>query len=130
MGLDQGGNDGQLVSQSGPHSGVTFCASPQNSFYSATQFTEAKQSFTITEASECHSSIEKLGECGDVSQSYDFNENGKVSSTYRGSTGSDLSDESSSSSFSSAMYKPHKGNDVRWIAIRKARSHYGAAKFF
>ncbi|KNA12381.1 hypothetical protein SOVF_126380, partial [Spinacia oleracea] len=25
---------------------------------------------------------------------------------------------------SSTMYKPHKVNDVRWIAIRKAQYHY------
>ncbi|KAK9750226.1 hypothetical protein RND81_02G181100 [Saponaria officinalis] len=117
VGLDQGG--------SGTLSGATYCPSPQNSFYSASQFTEAKESFTVTETSECHSSVEKPGENGEGRQSFELVESRKVSSTYRGSTGSDLSDESSSSSLSCTMYKPHKGNDVRWIAIGKALSHYG-----
>ncbi|XP_074309313.1 serine/threonine-protein kinase D6PKL1-like [Silene latifolia] len=118
IGLRQGGAEGLVNS----------CPSPQNSYYSASQFTEAKESFTITEASEGHSSIEKPGETesGEVRQSSDLLESRKVSSTYRGSTGSDVSDESSSSSLSSTMYKPHKGNDVRWVAIGKAVSHYGA----
>lgn len=106
-------------------SGVTSCASPQNSFHSATQSIGSKDSFTITEASECQSSIEKLGESHDFSQSFDLVESRKVSSNYRESTGSDVSDESSSSSISSSMYKPHKVNDARWIAICKAQSHYG-----
>ncbi|KAL9241888.1 hypothetical protein vseg_015948 [Gypsophila vaccaria] len=118
VGLDQGG--------SGAASGATYCPSPQNSYYSASQFTEAKESFTVTEASECHSSAEKQGDNGETRQSGELVESRKVSSTYRGSTGSDLSDESSSSSLSSTMYKPHKGNDVRWIAVGKAMSHYGA----
>ncbi|KAK2975253.1 hypothetical protein RJ640_028005 [Escallonia rubra] len=105
-------------------SGTTCCPSPQNSFYSATQFTEAKQSFTNTEVSECTSSVEKSGESGEVSISCDFAESRKTS-IYRGSTGSDLSDESSSSSFSSAIYKPHKANDTRWEAIQAVRSRDG-----
>lgn len=124
-GLDQCGVNVQLNSQLAPQSATTYCPGPPNSFYSATQYTEAKESFTITEASEGQSIIEKSDESVEISQSYDFVDSRKVSSTYRASTGSDLSDESSSSSLSSAMYKPHKGNDVRWIAICKARSHYG-----
>lgn len=105
--------------------GNRFCPSPQNSFYSATQFAEAKQSFTNTEVSECTSSVEKSGESGEVSNSYDFVESRKTS-IYRASTGSDVSDESSSSSFSSQMYKPHKANDTRWEAIQVVRSRYGS----
>lgn len=105
--------------------GNRFCPSPQNSLYSATQFTEAKQSFTNTEVSECTSSVEKSGEIGDIGNSYDFVESRKTS-IYRASTGSDISDESSSSSFSSALYKPHKANDTRWEAIQVVRSRYGA----
>ncbi|KAL8475382.1 hypothetical protein ACS0TY_028158 [Phlomoides rotata] len=101
--------------------GSSFCPSPQGSFYSATQYTEAKQSFTNTEVSECASSVGKSVESGEVSNSCDFVESRKTS-IYRGSTGSDLSDESSSSSFSSAMYKPHKANDSRWEAIQVVRS--------
>nr|GEW79875.1 serine/threonine-protein kinase D6PKL1-like [Tanacetum cinerariifolium] len=38
------------------------------------------------------------------------------------STGSEFSDDSSSGSYNSAIYKPHKQNDVRWEAIRVVRS--------
>nr|GMC67212.1 protein kinase PVPK-1-like [Ipomoea batatas] len=46
-------------------------------------------------------------------------------SVYRASTGSDVSDESSSSSLSSAVSKPHKANDTRWEAIQAVRSNDG-----
>lgn len=105
-----------------PKSG--YCPSPQQSFYSATQYAEAKQSFTNTELSECVSSIEKSGDSGEISNSCDYIESRKTS-IYRASTGSDVSDESSSSSFSSAMYKPHKANDTRWEAIQAVRSRDG-----
>ncbi|XP_051121085.1 protein kinase PVPK-1-like [Andrographis paniculata] len=108
--------------------GTSYCPSPQGSFYSATLYTEAKQSFTNTEVSECASSIGKSGASGDVSNSCgEFIESQKSSSIHRGSTGSDGSDESSSSSFTSAMYKPHKSNDIRWEAIQAVRSrNHGA----
>lgn len=99
---------------------TTFCPSPQSSLYSVTHFTEAKQSFTNTEISESASSIEKSTE-NEAGVSCDFVESNKTS-VYRGSTGSDLSDESSSGSFTSANYKPHKQNDTRWEAIRVVRS--------
>ncbi|KAG8384870.1 hypothetical protein BUALT_Bualt04G0163300 [Buddleja alternifolia] len=105
--------------------GIGYCPSPQSSFYSATQYTEAKQSFTNTEVSECASSVEKSGESAKVSNC-DFIESRKTS-IYRGSTGSDVSDESSSSSFASAMYKPHKANDTNWEAIQAVRSRNNGA---
>lgn len=96
--------------------------SPQDSLYSGTNYAEAKDSFTNTEASECASSMKKSGEsCGEVSNSCDYVESRKTS-IYRGSTGSDISDDSSSSSFSSTLYKPHKANDIRWEAIQAVRS--------
>lgn len=98
-------------------SSVSYCHSPVNSFYSASQYTEAKQSFTATEVSECFSSVEKA-ESAEVES--------RKTSIYRGSTGSDVSEESSSSSLSSTMYKPHKSNDIRWEAIRAVRSRDGA----
>ncbi|KAL2552504.1 Serine/threonine-protein kinase D6PKL3 [Forsythia ovata] len=107
-------------------SGTRYCPSPQNSFYSATQYLEAKQSFTNTEISECVSSVKKSGESEEVSNSCDFMESQKTS-IHRGSTSSDVSDESCSSSFSSAMYKPHKANDTRWEAIRAVRSRYNGS---
>ncbi|KAL2246712.1 serine/threonine-protein kinase D6PK [Sesamum indicum] len=102
-------------------SGVAYCSSPQNSFYSATEYAEAKQSFTNTEVSESMSSVEKNGENVEVSNLRDFVKSRKTS-LYRGSTGSDFSDETSSSSFSSAIYKPHKANDTRWEAIQAVRT--------
>lgn len=119
------GSSGLSSSQLASLSKVNFCPSPQNSMCSATLYAEAKQSFTNTEVSECMSSIEKPGESADVSNSCDFIESRKTS-LYRGSTGSDVSDESSSSSLSSAMYKPHKANDTRWEAIQAVRSRFGA----
>ncbi|GFZ19044.1 D6 protein kinase [Actinidia rufa] len=115
------GGSSQLTSLITSQLGIGFCPSPQNSFYSATQYVEAKQSFTNTEVSECVSSVEKSGESGEVTNSGDFVESRKTS-IYRGSTGSDLSDESSSNSLSSTLYKPHKANDTRWEAIKVIRS--------
>ncbi|MCD9641323.1 hypothetical protein HAX54_027475 [Datura stramonium] len=118
--------NGQLTSQSG----ISYCPSPQNSFYAATQYTEAKQSFTNTEViSECASSMDnKSGGSGDVSNSCDISESRKTS-FYRGSTGSDISDESSSTSFGGAIYKPHQANDTRWDAIQAIRSLDGTLGF-
>ncbi|KAJ6371459.1 hypothetical protein OIU77_001881 [Salix suchowensis] len=48
---------------------------------------------------------------------------------YRGRTDSEVSDESSSTSLSNALYKPHKANDIRWEAIQAVRSHVGALGF-
>lgn len=118
------GSAGLINCQSTSQSAVTFCPSPQNSLYSATLYSEAKESFTNTEVSEYASSVEKSGESGEVTNSCEFIESRKTS-ICRGSTGSDLSDESSSSSLSSAMYKPHKANDVRWEAIQAIRSRDG-----
>ncbi|KAJ0434552.1 putative protein kinase AGC-RSK-2 family [Helianthus annuus] len=44
----------------------------------------------------------------------------------RGSTSSNVSDESSCSSFSSSINKPHKSNDTRWEAIQVVRARDGA----
>ncbi|KAK6928387.1 Protein kinase domain [Dillenia turbinata] len=116
---------GQSSSQVTSQSATSYCPSPDNSLYSATMYAEAKQSFTYTEASDCMSSAEKSGERAAVSNS-DNVESRKIS-IYRGSTGSDVSDESISSSLSSAIYKPHKANDTRWEAIKvvRSRSHDG-----
>ncbi|XP_050371222.1 serine/threonine-protein kinase D6PK-like [Argentina anserina] len=53
-----------------------------------------------------------------------FVESGK-SSMCRGSTSSDISDESTCSSFSTSISKPHKANDLRWEAIQAVRSRDG-----
>ncbi|KAM6549752.1 hypothetical protein CsatB_021428 [Cannabis sativa] len=115
---------GQMNCQSTPQPTVTSYASPQSSLYSATVYSEAKESFTNTEASECTSSIEKIGEGCEMKNSCEFNESRKTS-ICRGSTGSDVSDESSTSSLSTSMFKPHMANDTRWDAIQAIRSRHG-----
>ncbi|CAJ1946621.1 unnamed protein product [Sphenostylis stenocarpa] len=97
---------------------ATFCPSPQNSFYSTTVYSEAKESFTNTEVSEC-ASADKSCESEEVANSSDFNESRKTSIC------SDVSDESSTSSLSSVLYKPHKANDVRWEVIQAIRTRDG-----
>ena len=54
----------------------------------------------------------------------DLVESGK-SSVYRGSTSSDISDESSCSSVSSNGGKPHRANDSRWEAMKSVRAREG-----
>ncbi|CAA0833608.1 Serine/threonine-protein kinase D6PKL2 [Striga hermonthica] len=56
-----------------------------------------------------------------ISGRLEFVESGK-SSLCRGSTSTDISDESTCSSFSSGVNKPHKANDSRWEAIQAVRS--------
>ncbi|XP_022741354.1 serine/threonine-protein kinase D6PK-like [Durio zibethinus] len=108
--------DNHIVSQSEP----SFCPSPSNSMCTGTLYAEVKQSFTNTEVSECASSVGKSGGSGEVS---------RKTSIHRGSTGSDVSDESSSSYLSSAIYKPHKANDIRWEAVRVVKSRKGDLDF-
>ena len=77
--------------------------SPEESLYSATLYSEAKQSFTNTE---------------DPSESL----------RRESSEESDVSDETSSSNGSGAhASKPHKGHDARWDAIQAVRSRHGGA---
>ncbi|KAB2607310.1 serine/threonine-protein kinase D6PK-like [Pyrus ussuriensis x Pyrus communis] len=70
------------------------------------------------------SSIAKTSGSAKMSGRADFVESGK-SSICRGSTSSDISDESTCSSFSSAINKPHKANDIHWEAIQAVRSRDG-----
>ncbi|NP_001289227.1 serine/threonine-protein kinase D6PK-like [Pyrus x bretschneideri] len=70
------------------------------------------------------SSIAKTSGNAKMSGRADFVESGK-SSICRGSTSSDISDESTCSSFSSAINKPHKANDIHWEAIQAVRSRDG-----
>lgn len=66
------------------------------------------------------SSLVKTSGGAKMSDRVDFVESGK-SSMCRGSTSTDLSDESSCSSLSSSVNKPHKANDIRWEAIQAVR---------
>ncbi|KAI7989966.1 hypothetical protein LOK49_LG13G03060 [Camellia lanceoleosa] len=103
-----------FVSKQGvtPQSGISFCASTQDSVYTATQYMEAKQSFTVTEVSGCANSVENH-QIGEVRSLGDFVESRKTS-ICRGSCGSDVSDESSSSTLRNAIYKPLFGFRGKW----------------
>ncbi|GMI86889.1 hypothetical protein HRI_002358200 [Hibiscus trionum] len=118
----------QLNNHNVSRSESSFCPNLASNTCIGTHYAEAKQSFTNTEVSELASSVEKSGESDEVSNSFDLGESRKTS-LYRGSTGSDVSDESSSSFLSSAMYKPHKANDIRWEAIQAVRSRKGDLDF-
>ncbi|GFQ03073.1 serine/threonine-protein kinase d6pkl2 [Phtheirospermum japonicum] len=60
-----------------------------------------------------------------ITERLEFVESGK-SSLCRGSTSTDISDESSCSSLSSSVNKPHKANDLKYEAIQAVRSKGGA----
>ncbi|XP_071694238.1 serine/threonine-protein kinase D6PKL2-like [Rutidosis leptorrhynchoides] len=70
------------------------------------------------------SSITNASGSAKITEKTDLVESGK-SSMCRGSTGTDVSDESSCSSLSSSVSKPHKSNDSRWEAIQAVRSKDG-----
>jgi protein-serine/threonine kinase len=72
----------------------------------------------VSEATNNSSSLRK------TSERAEFTESGK-SSMCRPSTSSDISDESSCSSLSSSMNKPHKANDSRWESIQMIRARDG-----
>ncbi|CAI9755083.1 unnamed protein product [Fraxinus pennsylvanica] len=81
-------------------------------------------SFSV-KISDGSSSLANTGGSAKISDPGTFFESGK-SSMCRGSTSTDVSDESSFSSFSSSINKPHKANDLRWEAIQAIRARDGA----
>ncbi|XP_072977723.1 serine/threonine-protein kinase D6PK-like [Typha angustifolia] len=81
-------------------------------------------SFVSAKVSDEISSLTKTSGSGKISEQADFIENGK-NSICRPSTSSNLSDESSCSSMSSSITKPHKANDTRWEAIQIVRTRDG-----
>ncbi|KAF3796788.1 Serine/threonine-protein kinase [Nymphaea thermarum] len=83
-----------------------------------------KESSSPAKCSDGTSSIRKTSESAKISGRLDYVESGK-SSMCRGSTSTDVSDESSCSSFTSSLSKPHKANDSRWEAIQLVRSREG-----
>ncbi|CAK9145106.1 unnamed protein product [Ilex paraguariensis] len=70
------------------------------------------------------SSLAKTSRSAKISDRADFVESGK-SSMCRGSTSSDVRNESTCSSLSSSINKPHKANHSKWEAIRAARAKDG-----
>lgn len=89
------------------------------------EYGSVKNSSVSAKVSDGTSSLAKTSGSAKISDRVDFVESGK-SSMCRGSTSSDVSDESSCSSFSSSISKPHKANDLRWEAIQVIRARDGA----
>lgn len=88
------------------------------------EYGSVKDSSVSAKFSDGTSSLAKTSGSAKTSGRLDFAESGK-SSLCRGSTSTDVSDESSCSSFSSSISKPHKGNDLRWEAIQVIRARDG-----
>ncbi|XAR53887.1 Non-specific serine/threonine protein kinase [Bertholletia excelsa] len=86
-----------------------------------TEHASVKNSSVSAKVSDGTSSLAKTSGSAKISDRVDFVESGK-SSMCRGSTSSDVSDESTCSSFSSSISKPHKANDLRWEAIQVVRA--------
>ncbi|KAL3521802.1 hypothetical protein ACH5RR_014636 [Cinchona calisaya] len=83
-----------------------------------------KNSSVSAKLSDGTCSLAKTSGSAKTSDRADFVESGK-SSICRGSTSSDVSNESTCSSFSSSVSKPHKANDLRWEAIQAVRAKDG-----
>lgn len=83
-----------------------------------------KDGLSSAKVSDGASSLAKTSGSAKISDRADFVESGK-SSICRGSTSSNVSDESTCSSLSSSINKPHKANDSRWEAIQAVRSKEG-----
>lgn len=88
------------------------------------EYGSVKNSSVSAKVSDGASSLAKTSGSAKISDRADFVESGK-SSICRGSTSSDVSDESTCSSFSSSVNKPHKANDMRWEAIQVVRARDG-----
>ncbi|KAF7803884.1 serine/threonine-protein kinase D6PKL2 [Senna tora] len=88
------------------------------------EYGSVKNSSVSAKFSDGASSFGKTSVSAKISDRADYVESGK-SSICRGSTSSDVSDESTCSSFSSSISKPHKANDLRWEAIQAVRAKDG-----
>ncbi|XP_044461819.1 serine/threonine-protein kinase D6PKL2-like [Mangifera indica] len=88
------------------------------------EYGSVKSSSVSAKVSDGASSLAKTSGSAKISDRLDFAGSGK-SSICRGSTSSDVSDESTCSSFSSSINKPHKANDLRWEAIQAVRARDG-----
>ncbi|XP_019057908.1 PREDICTED: serine/threonine-protein kinase D6PKL2-like [Tarenaya hassleriana] len=84
-------------------------------------YVSMKTSSASPKVSDGTSSLGKTSGSAKISDRLDYVESGK-SSICRGSTSSDVSNESSCSSFSSSVNKPHKANDLNWEAIQAVRA--------
>ncbi|GAA0140306.1 hypothetical protein LIER_01678 [Lithospermum erythrorhizon] len=80
-----------------------------------------KDNLASAKVSDGSSSLAKTSGSTKFGDRTDFMESGK-SSMCRGSTSTDLSEESSYSTLSTSVNKPHKANDARWEAIQAVRA--------
>ncbi|KAL1556157.1 Serine/threonine-protein kinase d6pkl2 [Salvia divinorum] len=91
----------------------------------ASNLGNVKDNSASSKVSDGATSLAKTSGSPKISDRVEFVESGK-SSLCRGSTSTDVSDESSCSSLSTAVNKPHKANDLRWEAIQAVRSKEGS----
>ncbi|GAA0183699.1 hypothetical protein LIER_31065 [Lithospermum erythrorhizon] len=84
-----------------------------------------KDNLASAKVSDGASSLAKTSGSTKIGDRTDFMESEKTS-VCRGSTSTDLSEESSYSSLSSSVNKPHKANDSRWEAIQAVRAKESA----
>ncbi|GAB2303195.1 Serine/threonine-protein kinase d6pkl2 [Dionaea muscipula] len=98
--------------------------SPEDQEKKTSEYGSVKDSSVSSKVSDGTSSLGKISASMKTCDRADFVESGK-SSMCRGSTSTDVSEESSCSSFSSSINKPHKANDVRWEAIQGIRARDG-----
>ncbi|CAA2981876.1 serine threonine- kinase D6PKL2 [Olea europaea subsp. europaea] len=98
--------------------------SPANQEKRTSEQESVKSSSFSVKISDGASSLANMGGSAKISDLGNFFESGK-SSMCRGSTSTDVSDESSFSCFSSSITKPHKANDLRWEAIQAIRARDG-----
>ncbi|PSR95520.1 Serine/threonine-protein kinase [Actinidia chinensis var. chinensis] len=84
-----------------------------------------KDSSASAKVSDGTNNLAKTSGSAKISDRADYVESEK-SSMCRGSTSSDVSDESTCSSLSTSVNKPHKANDSRWEAIQVVRTKDGA----
>ncbi|CAN4097122.1 unnamed protein product [Withania somnifera] len=103
----------------------------KGSKYAVDQEKKASENGTIKDnsaslkVSDGAGSIAKTSGSAKVCDRTEFFESGK-SSICRGSTSTDVSDESTCSSFSTSINKPHKANDSRWESIQTIQAKDGA----
>ncbi|XP_042010973.1 serine/threonine-protein kinase D6PK-like [Salvia splendens] len=105
------------------HFGMGDCSGDKEK--KASNHRNVKDSSASSKVSDGTNTLAKTSGSPKISDRVEFVESGK-SSLCRGSTSTDVSDESSCSSLSTAVNKPHKANDMRWEAIQAVRSKEGS----
>lgn len=115
---------GELNQASAPVSPVVKGSSPEGGADHEKKTSEHGINPASAKVSNGTSNVGKTSGSTKIGDRADFADSGK-SSICRGSTSSDVSDESTCSSLSSSINKPHKANDIRWEAIQAVRAKVG-----